>query len=43
MEVFERQMSLEERKQFDPAKQRKIKNCIANDVLEKLEPHEKPP
>ena len=35
--------SLEERKQFDPAKQKDIKNCTANDVLEELEPHEKPP
>ena len=40
---FERQMSLEERKQFDPAKQKEIKNFVVNNVLEKLEPHEKPP
>ena len=42
-EVFERQMSLEERRKFDPAKQKDIKNYVVNDVLEKLEPHEKPP
>ena len=42
-EVFERQMSLEERRKFDPAKQKEIKNYVVNDVLEKLEPHEKPP
>ena len=42
-ELFERQMSLEERRKFDPAKQKDIKNYVANDVLEKLEPHEKPP
>ena len=40
---FDRQMSLEGRKQFDPAKQKEIKNYMVNDVLEKLEPHEKPP
>ena len=42
-EVFERRMSLEERQQSDPAKQKEIKNYMVNDVLEKLEPHEKPP
>ena len=42
-DVFERQTSFEERKQFDPAKQKEIKNFVANNVLEKLEPHEKPP
>ena len=42
-DVFERQMSFEERKQFDPAKQKEIKNFVVNNVLEKLEPHEKPP
>ena len=42
-EVFERQMSLEERNQFDPAKQKEIKNYVVNSVLVKLEPHEKPP
>ena len=42
-EVFERQISLEERKQFGPAKQKEIKNYVVNNVLEKLEPHEKPP
>ena len=42
-EVFERHMSLEERKLFDPAKQKEIKNHVVNNVLEKLEPHEKPP
>ena len=42
-EGFERQMSLEERRKFDPAKQKEIKNYVVNDVLEKLEPHEKPP
>ena len=42
-EVFERQMSLEERRKFDPATQKEIKNYVVNDVLEKLEPHEKPP
>ena len=42
-EVFERQMSLDERRKFDPAKQKEIKNYVVNDVLEKLEPHEKPP
>ena len=42
-EVFERQMSLEERRKFDPAKQKEIKNYVVNDVLEKLEPHENPP
>ena len=42
-DVFERQMSFEERKQFDPAKQKEIKNFAVNNVLEKLEPHEKPP
>ena len=39
-EVFVRQMSLEERKPFDPFKQKKIKNYVVNNVLEKLEPHE---
>ena len=42
-EVFERSMSSEERKMFDPAKQREIKDHVANDMLEKLEPHERPP
>ena len=42
-EVFERQMSLEEKRKFDPAKQKEIKNYVVNDVLEKLEPHEKKP
>ena len=42
-EVFDRQMSMEERKQFDPANQKEIKNYVANNVLEKLEPHERPP
>ena len=28
-------MSLEERKQFDLAKQKEIKNCVVNEVLEK--------
>ena len=42
-EVFERQMSLEERRKFDPAKQKEIKNYVVNELLEKLEPHEKPP
>ena len=42
-EVSERQMSLEERRKFDPAKQKEIKNYVVNDVLEKLELHEKPP
>ena len=42
-EVFERQMSLEERKHFDPSKQKEVKNNATNNVLEKLEPHEKPP
>ena len=41
-EVPERQTSLEERKQFDPANQKEIKNCVVNEVLEKLESHEKP-
>ena len=40
---FERQISLEERRKFDPVKQKEIKNYVVNDVLEKLEPHEKPP
>ena len=42
-EVFQRKMSLEERKLFDLAKEKEIKNYVANDVLEKLEPHERPP
>ena len=42
-DVFEPQMSLKERKQFDPRKQKEINNYTVNDVLEKLEPHEKPP
>ena len=42
-EVFERSMSSEERKMFGPAKQREIKDHVANDMLEKLEPHERPP
>ena len=42
-EVFECQMSLEEREQFDPAKQKEIRNYVVNNVLEKLESHEKPP
>ena len=36
-------MTLEERKLFDLAKQKAIKNYIASDVVAKLEPHEKPP
>ena len=36
-------MSLEERTQFDPAKQEETRNYIVNDVLEKQDPHEKPP
>ena len=40
--VFERPMSLEERKQVDPSKQKEIKNDVVNDVLETLEPHERP-
>ena len=36
-------MSLEERKQFDPAKLTEIKNQVVKDVLEKLESHERPP
>ena len=39
-EVFERRMSLEETKQFGPAKQKEIKNYVVNGVLEKLEPHQ---
>ena len=31
------------RKQFDPAKQKEIKNYVVNDVLGQLEQHEKPP
>ena len=37
-------ISLEERKEFDLAKKKKeIKNCVVNDVLDKLHAHEKPP
>ena len=41
--VFARQIFLEERKQFDPAKQKEIKNYAVNHVLGKLESHEGPP
>ena len=33
---------LEERKLFDPAKQKEIKNLEVNDTLRQLEPHERP-
>ena len=41
-EMFERQMSSEEKIQFDPAKQKKDQELV-NDVQEKFGPHEKPP
>ena len=41
-EVFETSDVIgREEKSFDPAKQKEIKNYVVNDVLEKLEPHEK--
>ena len=41
-EVFERQVSVEERRQLDPAKQKEINNNVVNDVLEKLEARDRP-
>ena len=42
-DVLGRQMSLEERILFNPAKQKAMNDNVVNDVLEKLEPHERPP
>ena len=41
-DIFKRQMSLKERKLFDPAKQAEIKNHVAKEVLDKLKSYGRP-